>query len=344
MKKILNYILLIVSISVTSLILINNKDVSNFPELIISTNKHFLLLAFLTMVFYWICDSYIIYKMKATLGIKGNFSSSFKLSMIGQYYSAITPFATGGQPAQIYSLVNDDVEIGVASSILITKFLIYQFVVTFYSILVFVFKFNFLVKQTITVLPFVIIGCIVNFLVLLTVVGFLYNKKLVEKIFSQLFTLGHKLKLVKDIEKSENKLNINLKDYETSINRMKIDKKTTSILILVTFLQLTLYFSIAYFVYLSFNVQGVTYLDIIALQSIHYIAVSFMPTPGSTGAAEAGFYILYNNIFPKATITFAMLLWRFIDYYFTIIIGGLVTLFDFIHGKSKKVKMVKGKS
>lgn len=344
MKKILNYIILIILIGLTSWILINNKDISNLPELIVITNKFFLLLAFLSMISFWICDSYIIYKMKKVLNIKGNFISSFKLAMIGQYYSAITPFATGGQPAQIYSLVSDGVEIGVASSILITKFLIYQFVVTFYSIFMFISKFRFLVKETRLALPFVMIGCMVNFLVLLTIIGFLYNEKLIKKIFYKLFALGYKLKLVKDIQKLEDKLNMNLMDYQISINRMKKDKKTAIILILTTFLQLTFYFSITYFVSLGVGLQKVSYLDIIAIQSMHYMAVSFMPTPGTIGAAEGGFYMLYSSIFPDNIITFAMLLWRFIDYYFTIMIGGLVTLIDFVHRKNKKIRMSANKA
>lgn len=336
MKKTLNYIILITLIGLTVWLLINNNDLSVFPQLIVKTNKTFLLLAFLSMVLFWTCDAYIIYKMKSTLNIGGSFGSAFKLAMIGQYYSAITPFATGGQPAQVYSLVNDGAQVGTASSLMVTKLLIYQIAVTFYSIFMFLVKFSFLLQRAKPSLPFVITGCLFNFIALLLIIGLFYNEELIRKIFYRFFIIGYKLKLIKDTEKLKDKLNTHLSDYKISIDNMKKDKKFSLILTIATFIQLTFYFSITYFVYLAVGFSKARYLDIIAIQSLHYMAVSLMPTPGTVGAAEGGFYILYNSIFPKNIITFAMVLWRFIDYYFGIIVGGTVSLVDFIRRKSKE--------
>lgn len=336
MKKIINYIILIGLIGLTVWILIRSNNLSSFTQLIGKTNKFFLLLAFLSMVLFWVSDAYIIHKMKKTLNIKGSFKSSIKLAMIGQYYSAITPFATGGQPAQIYSLVSDGAQIGTASSLMITKLLIYQIVVTFYSMFMFMIKFSFLLKEAKLSFPFVMVGCLFNFIAALIIIGLFYNERLIRKIFYKLFILGNKLNLIKDIKKSKDKLNMHLLDYKISINSMKEDKETAFILIIATFIQLTFYFSITYFVYLAVGLSRTRYLDIIAIQSLHYMAVSLMPTPGTLGAAEGGFYILYSSIFPKNILTFAMILWRFIDYYFGIIVGGSVALIDFIRGKNKK--------
>ena len=121
------------------------------------------------MILYWICDAYIIHKMKRMLNIKGRFASSFKLAMIGQYYGAITPFATGGQPAQIYSLANDGVQVGTASSLMITKFIIYQVVVTVYSIFMFLIKIRFILVEAKLALPFIITGCLLNIFALLLI-------------------------------------------------------------------------------------------------------------------------------------------------------------------------------
>lgn len=336
MKKVLNYIILICSLGLTGWILIHNNDFSQFPTLIGKIDKGFLFLAFLSMIFYWIFDGYILYRMKKTLSIEGSFVSSFRLAMIGQYYSALTPFATGGQPAQVYSLSQDKVPVGKSSSLMITKLLTYQIIVTFYSIFMFIIKFNFLLTKSRGAFPFVLTGCLLNFIFLLIIIGSIYNEKLIRNIFSRIFIFGYRLKLIKDVEKLEDRLNLNLMDYGNSGETMRQDKKTAIILILLTFIQLTFYFSITYFVYLAVGLRKASYLDIIAIQSLHYMAVSFMPTPGTVGAAEGGFYMLYNSIFPGSVLTFAMLLWRFIDYYFTIIIGGLVTLIDYIYRKNKE--------
>ncbi len=337
MKKTINYIILLFSLLLTGWILIYNNDFSKFPTLIDKINKYFYVVAFFCMIFYWICDAYIIQEMKKMLNIQGRFSSSFKLALIGQYYGAITPFATGGQPAQIYLLANAGVQVGTASSLMLTKFIIYQVVVTFYSIFMFLIKFRFIIGEAKLALPFIIVGCLLNILALLLIIGLFFNERLFRIIFTKLFTFGYKLRLIKNIAKLEDRLNKYIFDFTVSINRMKEDKKTTLKLILATFMQLTFYFSIPFFVYLSIGLTGASYLDIIGIQSLLYMAVSFMPTPGTIGASEGGFYILYSGIFPNNILTFTMLLWRFVDYYFGIIVGGLFTLVDFILRKNKNI-------
>jgi uncharacterized protein (TIRG00374 family) len=339
MKKVINYIILITLIGVTTWVLINNNDLAKLPELIKDTNKNYLALAFLGMVLFWICDAYIINKMKKVLNIEDNFFQSLKSTMIGQYYSSITPFASGGEPAQIYSLVYKGVSGGTAISLFINKFLIYQLIVTFYCIFMFIFKFEFLYKETKLALSFVITGCVLNFLGLLIIIGLFLNEQLIKGIFNKLFKIGYKIKLVKDIEKAEENLDNSLKDYMESINIIKNNKKATLKLALATVLQLTFYFSITYFVYLSVGLRKVSYFNIVALQSLHYMAVSFMPTPGTVGASEGGFYMLFNTIFPKYTLAYAIILWRIIDYYFRLILSGVVTLIDYIYRKIKKASI-----
>lgn len=335
MKKILNFIILFGLIGITLWIFINNNDFANFSELIQSTNTLFLLIAVLCMVLYWFFEAYIIHRMKKTLNIKSTYGSSLKLCMIGQYYSAITPFSTGGQPIQIYSLVNDGVPVGTASSLFVNRFLIYQLVVTFYSLFMFIIRFNLLYTEARLALPFVIVGCLVNFIILIMIFGFLLNEKFVRNILSKSIRVLHKFKIIKDIEKSEEKMNKTLLDYKASVEDMKKDKKTTFELILVSIAQLTIGFSITFFVYLALDFEMGHFLDIIAIQSLHYMAVSFMPTPGTAGAAEGGFYMLFKAVFPKKILSLALILWRFIDYYLRVMITGLVTLVDFVSRKRK---------
>ena len=199
----------------------------------------------------------------------------------------------------------------------------------------FIINFNFLLNKVKFAIPFIAIGCLLNLFILLMIIGFFRNEKLIKKVSSKVFAIGHKLKLIKDIRKLENKIDKGLVDYTVSINHMKEEKRNTLLLIINSFLKLTFYFSITYFVYLAIGLIGFSFLDIIGIQSLHYTAVSFIPTPGTVGAAEGGFYILYNTIFPREILVFAMILWRFISYYFVIIMSGIVTLANFIHKRKR---------
>lgn len=337
MKKKLNYILLIFLIMLTGWIIFTSEDLTDLPSLIKSTNKFYILLGLLCMVAFWLCDGAIIYVMKKMMGIKRNIVQSFKLAMIGQYFSAITPFATGGQPAQVYSLVKDSVPIGKATSLLINKFIIYQFIVTFYSIFMFIIKLNFVYTEIKIAFPFVILGIVINFLGLLFILGIFFNPKIIRRVTIFILELAKKIRLVKDIEKHKDRLDHHIDDYITSIKKIMESKRLAVSIIILTILQLTFSFSITYFVYLALGYDSASYLDIISIQSLLYMAISFIPTPGASVGAEGGFLLLFKVFFPGGVVMYAVLLWRIISFYFNIVVSGGVTLLDYIARSRKKI-------
>ena len=75
---------------------------------------------------------------------------------------------------------------------------------------------------------------------------------------------------------------------------------------------------------------------IISLQSILYEAVAFVPTPGASGGAEAGFLLIFEPIYGAGNTAVAMILWRFITFYFIIFFGGIyLSIYSFKIGKDK---------
>ena len=51
---------------------------------------------------------------------------------------------------------------------------------------------------------------------------------------------------------------------------------------------------------------------------------SFVPIPGGTGGLEYGFIAFYGNFLVGSSLKAIMLLWRFITYYFGMIVGAIV--------------------
>ena len=50
---------------------------------------------------------------------------------------------------------------------------------------------------------------------------------------------------------------------------------------------------------------------------------SFVPIPGGTGGLEYSFLTFYGNFITGSTLKAIMLIWRFITYYFGIIVGAI---------------------
>ncbi|MFR7897973.1 lysylphosphatidylglycerol synthase domain-containing protein, partial [Turicibacter sanguinis] len=75
-----------------------------------------------------------------------------------------------------------------------------------------------------------------------------------------------------------------------------------------------------------FGLSDFSYLKVLSLQAILYIAVSAIPLPGAVGVSEGGFVMLFATLFPKMLIDSAMLLSRGISFYLFVAISGLVVL------------------
>ena len=101
-------------------------------------------------------------------------------------------------------------------------------------------------------------------------------------------------------------------------------------IVITTIFQITLYHSIPYIIYLSFGLNGASFFEFLALQSVLYISVSAIPSPGTVGVSEGGFLIIYSLLFPNEILSSAMLLSRGVSFYLFVMVSGiLILLFNF---------------
>lgn len=333
----INYAFIAIIIGITLIIILTSEGLKDLPELLINTNTTYLIIALFMMLGDWIFDGMILNIITRRVHGDVKFLKSLKIAIIGQYYSAITPFSTGGQPVQVYLMSKEDVSIPKGSLILFNKFIIYQMAVTFYSLIMFMLKLNFIFNNAKTAVPFVIIGFILNLLVLTGIILLFYKPECIKPIVLYIYKFLNKIGIMKDTQKYIDRLDKSMAEYMQSVEKIKEDKKTTMELLILTFIQLTFYFSITYFIYLALGLTEADFIDIIAIQSLVYMSASYIPTPGTAGASEGGYYLLFKPLFTSNLIIYALLLWRTISYYFRILVTGIVTLIDYIIRKKKKI-------
>ena len=333
----INYAFIAIIIGITLIIILTSEGLKDLPELLINTNTTYLIIALFMMLGDWIFDGIILNIITRRVHGDVKFLKSLKIAIIGQYYSAITPFFTGGQPVQVYLMSKEDISVPKGSLILFNKFIIYQMAVTFYSLIMFMLKLNFIFNNAKTAVPFVIIGFILNLLVLTGIVLLFYKPEWIKPIVLYVYKFLNKIGIMKDTQKYIDRLDKSMAEYMQSVEKIKEDKKTTMELLILTFIQLTFYFSITYFIYLALGLTEADFIDIIAIQSLVYMSASYIPTPGTAGASEGGYYLLFKPLFTSNLIIYALLLWRTISYYFRILVTGIVTLIDYIIRKKKKI-------
>lgn len=321
MGKKRNYILIGISLVALFAYVIYKEGYRAILNAMESANVYWLVAACGLMILYWLLEAYALHRLTKTFFKDLKFTTTLNTSMLGQFFNCVTPFASGGQPIQAYYLVKHKVPLGVATCGLLAKFLVYQVMLTLYSLALLIFKLKFFASQIQGFTTLVVVGFVVNMFVMFFLISMGLFKNLSKKLVSVIINILFKLHLVKNKQERLDYFDKEIDEFHKNFQLLKQKGKTVLEACIVTFFQLTVYFLISYFIYLSFGLPQTRIDTFIAAQAFTLMISSFVPLPGAMGGAEMGFMAFFQIFFPPALIGIAMLLWRLITFYMPIGVG-----------------------
>ncbi|MBQ8171414.1 MAG: flippase-like domain-containing protein [Oscillospiraceae bacterium] len=323
----LNLIICGIAFLVMVFYLIFVDGVDNIIKAISNINPIFILICAIFMIGYWLCEAGTVHIMLRSMHPKMKFWNTWLVTIIGQYFNCITPSASGGQPMQAYYLVKFGIPLGSALTALLSRFIVYQFALTIYSIFTLIVGFaefgDDLTQKGL--MPFVLIGFVINTAVIVFLLGIAVWRSGTLKAANWIISVGVKLHIVKHPTKW--RLYIT-REVDKFHENFKFLKKNVGIIIrsfVLNFIQLTLYLSISYMLYLGFGMREVSLLQVISYQAFVLMISSFIPLPGAMGAAELGYAGFFGDIFGDYT-SVSTLLWRIFTFYLPIILGLIFTM------------------
>lgn len=297
----------------------------NFGKLIqalFHMNGWWLLAALMCMVFYWLFEAFVLQVFLKDKNTYFPLENAIRIPMIEQLFNAITPFSAGGQPAQLVGLMQSGIEAGRASSVLLMKFVVYQFMVLINFVFTIFIGFNQVKTHFGTLAIFIIFGFVFHIIViaglLMVMYYYKFTKKLVEWCFKPLkwFVSAPKL------EQWKKTMNEKIDSFYHESLALKRDKRKVIIASILTFIQLFFYYSVPYFVILALGYTHVNFVEVIVLHVMIVMIVSLFPIPGGSGGAEYSFKSLFATFIPApAKLVLGMLLWRIFTYYSGMFVG-----------------------
>ena len=335
-NKIFNSAIVIVTACIFLSFFIFTKGLSSLVKEIKGLNMQWLLLAVIGIIIFWLLEAIILYVITKTIYKTGHlFFKSIKFAMIGQFFSGITPFASGSQPAQLYAMTDNGIPAGPSASILMIKFIIHQVTLTFYCIVVLFFKFNYFNQRIPYFLYFCLFGFVFNTVIIFFALLFSVSSKMTGSMLWIFLRILARVKLVKNIEYKYKELQNELSSFHENSAVIATHIGMCIYSSVLTLLQWTVYYSIPYFIYRSFGFSSADLLTIISAQVFLTMFMSYIPLPGAIGGAEGGFYLIFSLFFTAGTIIPAIFLWRVITYYSSI---GAGSLFSTLGSNSKRKK------
>lgn len=315
----------------TFYVIFKNNDINLILKNISNTDFKFIFVSILCMFAFVSGEGINIRRVLITSGHKVSFFDSFKYACVGFFFSSITPSATGGDPAQLYFMAKDKLPLSLSALSLLVELSSYQAVLCVLSLCGLIVNFNVLMGVSGGVKYFLFLGMIINILYLSFLIMMIFSKNIVIKIINFLFrVLG---KFSKKSGEYNEKCLKQLDDYHECAIYLKTHKLVLVKIFMTTVVQMFLYYSVPFFVYRALGLHGENYLSFVFLQASLSMAVSYMPMPGSVGASEGVFMLIYKSIFPASFLTSGMLISRGISFYLFVIITGIFILFSIIYKK-----------
>ncbi|MBN2220753.1 MAG: flippase-like domain-containing protein [Vallitaleaceae bacterium] len=279
----------------------------------------------------WLIDARILYIMLKNYDTKLSYLEVLKLVLSTQFFNGITPFATGGQPFQIYILSKRS-KIGVSSitSVSLHNFIIYQTVLVIMGSLAILLKglLHLLPSDGINLNILCMIGFSLNVLIIILLLIIAFSPKLTQSILTFLLYILSHTPWKKKKEIFELKLSKLTKDFHTEILNLMANRQLLLQAAFLNFVKLTFFYAIAFFIFRSVGLTNINLVQ--AMISSAYVALitSVIPLPGASGGAEVGFLFFFSAVTIGPQITAVMLLWRFITYYLGLI-TGMFTVFSY---------------
>ncbi len=262
--------------------------------------------------------NYLIINDKKKISIK----EAIKHNWIVQLFNGITPFATGGEPMEIYMLTEHDIPVAKATNYAIQAFVFYQSALVIYGVLAVTYNYFFKIFPRVKFLAnLVLLGFGINIIVIILLFILSNSRRVSNKLGRIFLKVCYKFK----IKIKEENVYQKIEDYQNGMIEIKKRKGLMVKGIILNIISLScLYITPLFVLYSLGDFSHLGVLETLTSSAYVYVIGAFVPIPGASGGIEYGFTQFYGNFIGKTKMGAVLLLWRFITFHLGIIIGGLL--------------------
>lgn len=336
-KHILSLLLLLILIGVTFFLIFKKTSIASVRLALSHINPIYVVMGIACMFIYVSCEGECLRIICNSLGEKISFLKSFVYACSDVYFSAITPSATGGQPAMIYYMSKDNIPLSRSSLSVLLTLIEYMAVLVILGILSFFFHFSFIMHSTLFIIMFCF-GLVMSALVIVGSLAAMFSKTLIQRFGRWCIRVLAKIRIIKDTENANASLDKQLAEYKKGAEYIKTHPIISIRVFIISFIQRTSLLTVTYLVYRGLGLNDTSMISVLAMQSVVMLSVTSLPLPGAVGASEFMFTQAFGNFFPRDLVMPAMLLTRGINFYFNTLFAGAVSMCNHISLMRKRRK------
>lgn len=301
-------------------------SISLFLSFLGNANIGWLCLAVFSVFLFIVFEGLSLKCIYTSFGYKVKKGSSFVYSAADIYFSAITPSASGGQPASAYFMVKDGIPFSIVTlSLLYTLFFYSLSIIVVFLLSVFLFphlffQFNLLAKII------VISGFVIQLGLVFVFYCLLYKEQFLNNVCTFFLKLMVKLHLLRSGEEKLHKLNEMMMKYQEASFMIKGKRKLLWQVFFCNLFQRFSQIGVIAFVFLATGGSLKEVFSILGLQTFAVTGMYSAPIPGAIGVTDYLMIQGFEKLMPIEKAVNLELLSRGLSFYFCVLICGCVIL------------------
>lgn len=327
---------------VTGYVIVNQSKSFSFQNFIFFLRRiswGWIALAFIFMLGFIYFEGKAIIMLLRAFGYKRRGLKGVMFSAPDLYFSAITPSATGGQPASAFFMIKDGIPTAVVTIVLLINLTLYTISIILLGIVCFVLKSDiFWGFRTIPKL-LIVIGFFIQFILLAIFVLLVYKERIIRNIANFGIDILKKLHFIKRAEKKKKKLDDMERQYKECANAIANKKKELFIALIYNILQRLSQILVSVCIFIGVTKSTAHVLDAFAAQGFVALGSNSVPIPGSVGVTDYLYIDGFGQLIRDPVCI--ELLSRGISFYCCVLISGIITLIVYLYQGVKGIKQKK---
>jgi len=259
-----------------------------------------------------------------SFGYKAPIHRNFIYASSDIYFSAITPSATGGQPASAYFMIKDGIPGAVTTVTLIVNLIMYTFAILIIGIFSFALKPSVFFGFSVVGKILIIVGCVCLISLAMFFILILFKSVILKKVGLWGIGVLHKLHLIKKPDKLKNRLCCAICSYDGYVFQLKGKQRSMVIALVFNVLQRMSIICVTLFAFLAAGGDKSLWAAVIASQCMVILGTNVLPIPGAMGIFDYMLVSAFSAIgFSEIAAINLNLVSRGISFYICVIICGI---------------------
>ena len=306
-----------------------NKEFSieHFLSFIKASNKIGILGAIISMLGFIFFEGLAILCVLKGLGFKKKAYQGLIYSGADVYFSAITPSASGGQPASAFFMMKDKIPGPVVTVTLLVNLIMYTIALLSLGGLCILFKFDVFMKFSVLSKVFILIGIMVLLGLCIIFLLLLKNAKVLYTLCDRILYFLEKMHLLKKENSIRNRILDTMDEYKDCSKAIQGKKRMLLETLLWNICQRLSQFLVVFMVFLAQKEGIEKAIEAFFIQCFVSLGSNCVPIPGAMGVADMLMVDGFSQMMSRNSAVMMELLCRSISFYGCIIVSlGIVAI------------------